>query len=627
MNKILKRTLLAMPLLALGACATDEPLVEKDGNISNVTEQRYLTVNLVNAEAGTRAVVGDQGSYENGTDAENKIYSVDFYFFDSDKNYHSQYSLNIEGGADPEKSGENEFVRGFYHTNVPVALVEGEKMPTYVLCIINAVEPDQHKGKSLAEIQSHKLNSYKGSRGGFAMNNSVYYGKDEVTGEDNALIMATPFTSDKLKKPSDLKDDATISPDDIVNIYVERYAAKVNFNLTNDAVQTFTTSNGFELEFVPGKWDLNAYQQDMYLIKSYRTEHQDESTPGLTFSTFDEVDPRLFSGWNNPEQFRSFWARSSGYFANNYPLVADDILDLTEGQTYPYGVRYSQYNTMTNTVGQDAYTMECTLKESRLTGEDMDDQYLPLTSIPSVVLTGQYKINGEAKTFYIYGKGSNSEPTLYSSKSDDIDGAKPLINKLITDQGIVLKKVGESYTILGADDMNAATSVFAIKHPDKASREGLRIGGDVVTLQLKGTAPGYYYYDSNVQSYVELTTEDAITAANRLLYQNLGGAHAYIDGKAFFSAPIQHWGWYRAGNENSGKAMADWDWSKMKVGDFGVVRNHIYNIEVNKIAGLGTGIINESDPLLPPTDKVGYDVHFHVNIQKWATLPKQTWEW
>lgn len=633
MKKILKTALLALPLLALGACSAEDPILGSNNNVSDVTEQRYLTVNLVNPGASTRAVVGDQGEYENGTEEENKIYTVDFYFFDVDKQYHSHFSVNdiASEGVDPEAlpngSADADFVRGFYHTNVPVSLVEGEKMPTYVLCIINAVEPNVHEGKSLDAVQAHVLESSTGRRSGFAMNNSVYYGRDEVTGEDNVLIMATPFTSDKLKRPSELKDADNIDFKDVVNIYVERYDAKVNFSLAENAVQPYTTANNIVLTFEPGKWDMNAYEKSMYLLKSYRTELQDDKTPGLTFSEYADINAALFDGWNNPNQYRSFWARSKGYFENNYPLVADDILDPRDAGEDPYTVEYSQYNTVAQEVGKPKYTMESTLKESRLTGKDMGDQYLPLTSIPSVVLTGVYKINGEAKTFYTYGKDSNDIPRIYSSSANDINGTSPLINKLITDQGIVLKKDNNTYKPLGEDDLTTARDVFVVKHPAKESREGLKIGGDVVTLQLQGTAPGYYYYDSNLSQYIELTTQTAINTANRLLYQNLGGAHAYINGKAFFSAPIQHWGWYRTGNENFGKAMSDWDWEKMKVGDFGVVRNHIYTIEISKIAGLGTGIIDESDPLLPPTDKVGYSVHFHVNIQKWATLPKQTWEW
>lgn len=124
-----------------------------------------------------------------------------------------------------------------------------------------------------------------------------------------------------------------------------------------------------------------------------------------------------------------------------------------------------------------------------------------------------------------------------------------------------------------------------------------------------------------------INTADRVSKVNRLLYQNIGGAHAYIDGKAFFSAPIQHWGWYRENNENKDLTIDKWDWSKMQTGDFGIVRNHVYTIEIGKITGLGTGIIDDNDPLLPPTDKVSYAVRFRVNIQKWATLPKQVWNW
>lgn len=73
--------------------------------------------------------------------------------------------------------------------------------------------------------------------------------------------------------------------------------------------------------------------------------------------------------------------------------------------------------------------------------------------------------------------------------------------------------------------------------------------------------------------------------------------------------------------------MKDWLWEEMKTGDFGVVRNHVYTIAVDEISGIGTGIINEDDYLLPPSEKVGYEVKFKVNIQKWATLPTQSWTW
>lgn len=90
--------------------------------------------------------------------------------------------------------------------------------------------------------------------------------------------------------------------------------------------------------------------------------------------------------------------------------MADDILDETE---YPYTVYYQSANTAQNTIGQPQYVIESTQKGSRLTGADMPDQYLPLTSIPSVVLVGQYKIGRRAISFYTYQKDENGLPQIY----------------------------------------------------------------------------------------------------------------------------------------------------------------------------------------------------------------------
>ena len=442
-----------------------------------------------------------------------------------------------------------------------------------------------------------------------------------MTGLDNQLIMATPFDTNKLLTMTELeKLPADQIEDVVVDIYVERYAAKVNFSINDDAVKTFKAANNIELEFTPMNWGVNAYEKEFFFLKSFRQANG----AGLDFMPYDQLNTILFPGWNRPDHFRSFWARTPGYYENDYPLVADDILDETE---YPYTVYYQSVNTAKNTIGQPQYVIESTLKGSRLTGADMPDQYLPLTSIPSVVLVGQYKIGGEAKSFYTYQKNAEGLPEIYAANDGDIAGVKTIHDRLLETQTVILKQNGTGYTPVRKEDLTAGANTFVVKHPEKDVRTGLKVGGDLVTLQVNGANSGFFYYDSDTKKYTEINSTESINKANRLLYQNLGGAHAYINGMAFFSAPIQHWGWYREDNVNKNEAMADWDWEKMKTGDFGIVRNHIYTINIEKIAGLGTGIISTDDPLLPPTDKVSYAVKFRVNIQKWATLPTQSWEW
>ncbi len=636
MQNYLKLLFAGLPLALLASCSADAPDTGNQG-VADKSETRYLKVNLVNAGGdGTRAI-GDtpETDYANGTEAENKIRTVDFYLYDADKNYHSHVPMGLTAAVDPTKPSDAQqaakpSVHGFYEANVPINLVQGEKMPQYVICIVNAVHSDNfYEGLSMEQAQAELLKSfYSHEEGGnkyFSMNNSVYYGRDEVTGLENQLIMATPFDTNKLLTMTELeKLPADKVEDVVVDIYVERYAAKVNFSINEGAVKTFKAANDIELEFTPMKWGVNAYEKEFFFLKSFRQANG----AGLDFMPYADLNDILFPGWNKPEHFRSFWARTPGYYKDNYPLVADDILDEAEaGADYPYTVYYQTANTAQNTIGQPQYIIESTLKGSRLTGQDMPDQYLPLTSIPSVVLVGQYKIGGQVKTFYTYQKNADGQPEIYAANDGDIDGVKTIHDRLLETQTVVLKQNGTSYTPVRKSDLVAGSNTFVVEHPKKDVRTGLKVGGDLVTLQVNGSNSGFYYYDSDTKQYTQINSTAAINKANRLLYQNLGGAHAYIDGMAFFSAPIQHWGWYRENNDNKELPMADWDWSKMKTGDFGIVRNHIYTINIQTIAGLGTGIISTDDPLLPPTDKVSYAVKFRVNIQKWATLPIQNWEW
>lgn len=636
MQNYLKLLFAGLPLALLASCSADAPDTGNQG-VADKSETRYLKVNLVNAGGdGTRAI-GDtpETDYANGTEAENKIRTVDFYLYDADKNYHSHVPMGLTAAVDPTKPSDAQqaakpSVHGFYEANVPINLVQGEKMPQYVICIVNAVHSDNfYEGLSMEQAQAELLKSfYSHEEGGnkyFSMNNSVYYGRDEVTGLENQLIMATPFDTNKLLTMTELeKLPADKVEDVVVDIYVERYAAKVNFSINEGAVKTFKAANDIELEFTPMKWGVNAHEKEFFFLKSFRQANG----AGLDFMPYADLNDILFPGWNKPEHFRSFWARTPGYYKDNYPLVADDILDEAEaGADYPYTVYYQTANTAQNTIGQPQYIIESTLKGSRLTGQDMPDQYLPLTSIPSVVLVGQYKIGGQVKTFYTYQKNADGQPEIYAANDGDIDGVKTIHDRLLETQTVVLKQNGTSYTPVRKSDLVAGSNTFVVEHPKKDVRTGLKVGGDLVTLQVNGSNSGFYYYDSDTKQYTQINSTAAINKANRLLYQNLGGAHAYIDGMAFFSAPIQHWGWYRENNDNKELPMADWDWSKMKTGDFGIVRNHIYTINIQTIAGLGTGIISTDDPLLPPTDKVSYAVKFRVNIQKWATLPIQNWEW
>lgn len=61
----------------------------------------------------------------------------------------------------------------------------------------------------------------------------------------------------------------------------------------------------------------------------------------------------------------------------------------------------------------------------------------------------------------------------------------------------------------------------------------------------------------------------------------------------------------------------------MRVGDFGLVRNHVYTLTVSQIKGLGTGIENLDYPIVPPMEMDDYFIKYRINILNWRIVPEQ----
>ncbi len=91
----------------------------------------------------------------------------------------------------------------------------------------------------------------------------------------------------------------------------------------------------------------------------------------------------------------------------------------------------------------------------------------------------------------------------------------------------------------------------------------------------------------------------------------------FANGTAFFSIPIRHLGFDPAICMEDGK----YQWSKMRVGDLGIVRNHVYSITVNSISGLGTGVRSLDQPIVPPVTQMDQYVAARLNILAWNVVP------
>lgn len=125
--------------------------------------------------------------------------------------------------------------------------------------------------------------------------------------------------------------------------------------------------------------------------------------------------------------------------------------------------------------------------------------------------------------------------------------------------------------------------------------------------------------------YEPLTQLNA-SDANKKIQELLGYATFYYQGKAFFYAPITHYldpDSYNGLFNYSGEGTAQSPWAPdHKTGDFGVVRNHVYNIKINGISTLGYGIPGEDYIPLPEPhlDHNIYNFDLELEILPWHKI-------
>ena len=146
------------------------------------------------------------------------------------------------------------------------------------------------------------------------------------------------------------------------------------------------------------------------------------------------------------------------------------------------------------------------------------------------------------------------------------------------------------------------------KHPDASNYEIVRVEGsqNTITLAFKPTEGVNYY--TGTEHDTELTTE-GLDAYNKGLAQylteHIGAPEAFYEGAAYFAVPIEHFG---------GKQASD------DTGRYGVVRNHSYVLTVSQVSGLGEGIYDPGEEIIPNPGKKRYYVAATLNVLSWKTV-------
>lgn len=581
-----KYLFVALAAFGLAACAKDYPSDGNGPSHNGEVEESYIAISL-SASEGTRAD-GDDG-YLDGTEIERKVASAHFFFFKDG----AAFPVNVTDGT---VTGPGTGVNHLTATLNPgpdtgsapnvsdikdVVLVlksyKGE-YPNQIVAVLNW-SPDPTTAYDLADLEAAvNLHGPALDSEYFVMSNSVYLA-------GNNIMKATPLTVDKIHKT---EGEANADP---VEIYVERVAAKVTVTTAGGTLKfplgDSVMADGVETPVYAHLlgWELHLENTQSYLLKKIDASWTDDS---------------LGFVWNNSPFFRSYWATSlpapsgSGesfkMFYSTTPLPA--------GFANGYGHAIGNNNNILNgqfTLGSYSYI-----------GENTNPRY---TDSHGNVLNPCTKVILKAKL----GKEDGTPLEIVKWMGQQYIGEENLRTAIANTLTYILYARSEAggnivYTSIKPEDLECVAG------GNGAHADIIDDNNSYVQLSDLGETKNWYkLVDGSYEPVAPDLSVDAnsLKATNEYLAKNLEPSVLYYSGETFYYIDIKHLG------NGTGKP-----------GDYGIVRNHIYNVVVNAIGGFGSptyvGTNDVIEPEYPedPEDLESF-VSVRVNILAWRLVSQE----
>lgn len=270
--------------------------------------------------------------------------------------------------------------------------------------------------------------------------------------------------------------------------------------------------------------------------------------------------------WNAAGLYRSYWAKDANHSNVTYP----SNYEAYTGKENDSPLEYRSWNDIVSTKYAAQYCPENTMDATAASN---------INATTYMVIAGHYEFvdpNNDNNTIPIKGKLYKYIDTYYAE--DD------MLDRLANQAGLyTLSEEGDKETWKKADASHyqlGRASLYDAK------------------LELKNDESNYYAVKGDKTSKYE-----SKEAANAALLKKLGTITTFADGKTFFYVNIEHL------NTTEGQE-----------GHIGIVRNHVYELTLNKIENLGHGVFDpDEDIIITPKEKEFY-VAATLKILSWKVV-------
>lgn len=564
---------LFIALAALGFAACAEKMDDNSPVQKGELEESYIAINLMSADVDTRAAKDTYG-YEKGTENERKITSAHFFFFKEG----TPFNVNTTNAPATAPGGNSNHIS----LNITDANPNDDAMenvsdikdavlvlstykgyyPNQIVALLNWTPAD--RAYTLEELHEVATNSLGNDTDGYVMSNSVY-----MDGS-NKMVDVVNITDANIQLTPEAAKSAPI------DIYVERTAAKVVLTANGKVTGTdniFDTQKNSTPIVTLG----SASEIDVY-VKLHGWElYNDYSTSSLLKNIDTAWDPEVLGlTWNDIPYYRCYWAESQ-YTAHNdsFSWTYDDAAMAAKGFQTNYGFKvasaaeYTDRATYTycgeNTNGEDLRT-KVILKGQLM--QMKDDQYVPLE------LARWYGTEYAGNDALRIAVANSLKYTLFSSV-DEI-----------------------TYSPIQPEDLECVEG-------ESVGAKAYEVG---FQLSTAGKAKRWYQYSS--ESGHEVFGDIGVDGDNSVktdeYLKDVEPALLYAEGMTYYIVDIKHLG------------------ATGKTAEYGVVRNHVYQIDIKSISGYGSPVYSALDfivdqPEYPIEDEASY-VAARINILSWKVV-------